>query len=78
MHKLFRFSRQDDSLVMMQGFFPEGTAPSSANKVAPPMLDDWDPSIAVQAVAWNPNVARGLLLASGLSCGIASIDWVEG
>ena len=79
MHKLYRLDVDGDAVVMKHGFFPEGTAPSSAAaKSAPPMYDDWDPSIGIHALAWCPNIGRGLLLASGAACGIARIDWTEG
>ncbi|PWN51189.1 hypothetical protein IE53DRAFT_60848 [Violaceomyces palustris] len=37
----------------------------------------WDPIISFNDVRWNRNLNRGLLLASGSSCGLVRIDWTD-
>ncbi|GAA5888249.1 hypothetical protein JCM5296_000246 [Sporobolomyces johnsonii] len=38
----------------------------------------WPLEIGVSRVAWHPNLDRACLLASGMSCGLVRLDWVEG
>ncbi|GAA5962236.1 hypothetical protein JCM21900_000133 [Sporobolomyces salmonicolor] len=38
----------------------------------------WPLEIGVTRVAWHPNLDRACLLASGMSCGLVRLDWVEG
>ncbi|WFD35067.1 hypothetical protein MCUN1_001916 [Malassezia cuniculi] len=78
MHKLFRLSAEaDGTLAMLHDFLPEGTAPRASSKAAPPLFDHWDPAVGIHALAWSPNIGRGLLLASGSASGIVRLDWVE-
>ena len=64
---------------MLHGFYPEGFWPARGAGAAPtPRLDDrFDPRVAVRAVAWSPNLGRGLLLASGTAVGLVRVEWAE-
>lgn len=79
MHKRFRLAPEGDALVMLHGFYPEGFWPARGAGAAPtPRLDDrFDPRVAVRAVAWSPNLGRGLLLASGTAVGLVRVEWAE-
>ncbi|WFD31081.1 hypothetical protein MSPP1_002113 [Malassezia sp. CBS 17886] len=76
MHKLFRLERRGDAYTVLEGFYPEGVWPKAGGaKPAPPSTDQWDPLVAVTAVAWSPNLGRALLLASGNAVGLVHIHW---
>ena len=53
-------------------------ASRGAGAAPTPRLDDrFDPRVAVRAVAWSPNLGRGLLLASGTAVGLVRVEWAE-
>lgn len=76
MHKSFRLSFKDARYILEDTFYPEGVWPQTATKTAPPFWHEWDASVAITALAYSPNPARALLLASGTALGMARIEWI--
>ncbi|KAE8259211.1 hypothetical protein A4X13_0g1173 [Tilletia indica] len=85
MLKVFRLDhdRSNGKLRMIDNFLPEfttqlnddGTRRGGANRSnAQQESIPFHPSIAVRVAAWNPNLGRGHLLASGTGVGIVRID----
>ncbi|WFD44343.1 hypothetical protein MPSI1_003011 [Malassezia psittaci] len=76
MHKLFRlqYNQQTNSYTILHSFLPEGVWPQSASRSVPPSWDTWDPSIAVESLAFSPEPRNALMLASGMGVGLVRIE----